>query len=489
MRKISFTIALVLLTSVGVSAQEKGAYLTFGGGVGLSAFNYELDGYPGLQKDGKNVYQLGGNASIGFNYYFTKHWGLGTGIGMSYYRSKGKYNTSFDKDTYMSLGTYTDDDEGNPDREFDLRVRLQDWEELQTGYFFEIPLMLMYQNRFGKQKKTGMYFGIGAKLQLPIQGRYKAVDGKYAKDLRLSVSGAYNDGVPEFFGEAASDPSLSQHGFGAINDPNKRYDWNGDLSLKPSWAGTVELGLLFALNKRWDFTIGGYFDYGFNNIKKGEDKEFMAGPEANYHETANGNVADGIAYNGMINSNVTDKVNLISGGIKVGFRVKFGKIVEEPEEVPVVINVCDTLRDTVIIIERTIVEPQIVQPKPEERFTPEERELLKARIFFDLNKSFLRQASKETLDRVVVFMNKYPDVRLRVLGNTCVLGGDKINISLGLRRAESAKKYLVEKGISASRIVTATVSSYDPLMPNEYEMDRQLNRRCEFEVDYQNSGR
>lgn len=474
MKKISFIIVFSLLSFIGFG-QEKGAYLNLSGGIGFTGFNYDLRG---LNSDGTNKYLLGGNGALGFSYYFTPNWGIGTGVGVSYYRSKGKYDESLDKNSYYTLGTLQDDD--NRDREYDLRVRLANWEEKQTGYFLEIPLMLMYQHRFGNKKRHGLYFGIGGKIQIPIQGKFEVIDSDYENDYRLNVSGAYKDGVPEM--GAPGDPALDQHGYGSIHNPNERYGWNDDLELKPSFAGVAEFGFLFGLNRRWDLTVGGYLDYGFNNIKKGDEKPLMEIPEQ-YHPSANDNVAAGIRYNGMINSDVTDRVNLVSVGVKVGIRVKLGKLEEKPEEdVPIEIPVCDTIHDTIVIekVEK-IIEKQIIEKEPE--FTEQEEELFKARIFFDLDCAKLRPEAKNTLNEVVAFMNKHPEMDLRILGNTCDLGNENINIPLGLRRAESAKKYLIEQGISSHRLSTATVSSHDPLLPNIDEMNRKLNRRCEFQFE------
>ena len=85
-------------------------------------------------------------------------------------------------------------------------------------------------------------------------------------------------------------------------------------------------------------------------------------------------------------------------------------------------------------------------------------------------------------------MQRHPEIHIRILGNTCDLGNERINVPLGLRRAESAKRYLVNiMGISPQRLSTSTVSSHEPLVPNVDELNRQLNRRCEFEIDQNRS--
>jgi outer membrane protein OmpA-like peptidoglycan-associated protein len=77
-----------------------------------------------------------------------------------------------------------------------------------------------------------------------------------------------------------------------------------------------------------DLTVGGYFEYGLNNIKKGADKVFIQAPDQ-YLPNANNKGGYGITYNGMINTDVTKKVNLMAYGAKIGLRIKVGKLHEE----------------------------------------------------------------------------------------------------------------------------------------------------------------
>ncbi|KMM32780.1 hypothetical protein ACM15_15685, partial [Parabacteroides goldsteinii] len=91
--------------------------------------------------------------------------------------------------------------------------------------------------------------------------------------------------------------------------------------LKLGVAGTAELGFLFTLGEDTDLLLGGYIDYGFTNMKKKKDQGLLATP-ASYHPDGNMTVGKGIPYNGMMNSNVTDKVKVMSFGVKFGVRFK-----------------------------------------------------------------------------------------------------------------------------------------------------------------------
>jgi hypothetical protein len=172
--------------------------------------------------------------------------------------------------------------------------------------------MAAYQHRFGKKKQSGIYFGAGAKIQIPVQVKYEVVDRDYTSEPKLNISGFYGDQYPDY--GSPNNQSAHPHGFGTIHNPNEKYDWNGDLNIKPSIALTGELGFLIGLSRCVDLTLGGYIDYGLSNIKKNIDP-LMEGPENNVF-VGNENIGEGIIYNGMINSDRTKWVNLVSYGVK-----------------------------------------------------------------------------------------------------------------------------------------------------------------------------
>lgn len=97
------------------------------------------------------------------------------------------------------------------------------------------------------------------------------------------------------------------------------------------------------------------------------------------------------------------------------------------------------------------------------------------KIFFDLDKSVLRPAGKEECERVIAYMNAHPEIDVIVQGHCCDLAPDAYNLALGQRRADSVKRYLVEHGISSSRIATRTYGEREPWQPVEH---RELNRRA-----------
>lgn len=366
MNRVKCLILLLLISMTAIS-QEKGSYLTMSGGLGFQGFKYSPKGL--IIPGGYNNLLLGWNSGIGYSYFFTKHFGFSVGAGMSYFHSQGGYNVKFDKDQHYNLGIQIDDDfyADNPNMPFELRARLQDWKEVQTGYTFDIPLMFLFQNKFGMKKKYGIYVGLGAKIQIPfISTHFKVVDSRDADQGKLNISGYYPDWHMEVAAGGTQDPQVPQHGYGTIHDPNEALGWHGNARVKTSYSAAAEIGFLYTLTTRVDFIYGFYFDYGLNNIKAdGGDTPLMQANNPYHSGYPKGEhyVGKGIAYNGLMNSDRTDHINLLSYGAKVGLRIKLCKSKETLEVIdqPTLIKI-DTVyihtQDTVYI-DRGVIDESV----------------------------------------------------------------------------------------------------------------------------------
>lgn len=69
------------------------------------------------------------------------------------------------------------------------------------------------------------------------------------------------------------------------------------------------------------------------------------------------------------------------------------------------------------------------------------------------------------------------DMKILIIGHTDNTGDANINISLGQKRADFAKAYLVSNGILASNIETASKGQKEPIADNNTETGRAKNRR------------
>lgn len=108
-------------------------------------------------------------------------------------------------------------------------------------------------------------------------------------------------------------------------------------------------------------------------------------------------------------------------------------------------------------------------------------------IYYDLDKSYVRDDAKQILDEIAELMKKNPEISIITASHCDSRSSESYNRELSLQRGQAAREYLVTKGIDRSRIevkyygksrlVNACAEGVDCS-----EADQQLNRRTEFEV-------
>ena len=121
-------------------------------------------------------------------------------------------------------------------------------------------------------------------------------------------------------------------------------------------------------------------------------------------------------------------------------------------------------------------------PAPAPDRSGEVRSMMTEMIYFDFDKQSLRDDARATLDRKIPLFQANPDMRIRISGHADERGSDEYNLALGQRRAASAKEYLVQRGINASRIDVASYGEERQVCTEKTEACYQQNRRDEFEV-------
>ncbi len=103
-------------------------------------------------------------------------------------------------------------------------------------------------------------------------------------------------------------------------------------------------------------------------------------------------------------------------------------------------------------------------------------------IFFETDSDKIRSKSKPTLDKAIAVLEKFPEVRVEVVGHTDDRGTREHNLDLSKRRAQAVVDYLVAGGIDAGRFRSRGAGPDDPRVPNDSAANRALNRRTEFKV-------
>ncbi|HNS46629.1 MAG TPA: OmpA family protein, partial [Bacteroidales bacterium] len=103
-------------------------------------------------------------------------------------------------------------------------------------------------------------------------------------------------------------------------------------------------------------------------------------------------------------------------------------------------------------------------------------------INFETAKDVIKVSSYPILDNVVNIMQENPEYNLEINGHTDSQGDDASNMDLSQRRANAVKKYLTDKGISATRMVAKGFGETLPVESNDTAAGRAQNRRVEFKV-------
>ena len=106
--------------------------------------------------------------------------------------------------------------------------------------------------------------------------------------------------------------------------------------------------------------------------------------------------------------------------------------------------------------------------------------LLVPAALFAFDSSTLDSSARATLDEVAALLSKNGSWIVTLEGHCDERGTEEYNLGLGQRRAESAKRYLLQKGISSSRIDTVSFGEAYPVDARSNEAAWAKNRRVHF---------
>ncbi len=112
----------------------------------------------------------------------------------------------------------------------------------------------------------------------------------------------------------------------------------------------------------------------------------------------------------------------------------------------------------------------------------EARTILEARIHFDFDRSEIRPADRELLERKVPILLANPSVRIRVAGNCDERGSEEYNLALGQRRAIAVREFLAGRGVDPARLEVASNGEEQPVDPGHTEAAWAMNRNDQFSV-------
>ena len=134
------------------------------------------------------------------------------------------------------------------------------------------------------------------------------------------------------------------------------------------------------------------------------------------------------------------------------------------------------LKPAAAVVEVMPVEPVApVQPAPQELTEDLNMEL---RVFFDTNKSNIKDQYKPEIAKVAEKLVEYPNATARIEGHTDNTGPRALNERLSLARANSVKSSLVnEYNVDPARLSTQGFAWDQPIADNNTKEGRAMNRR------------
>lgn len=96
-------------------------------------------------------------------------------------------------------------------------------------------------------------------------------------------------------------------------------------------------------------------------------------------------------------------------------------------------------------------------------------------VTFAFNDASLDASAQAVLEDQADWLSTHPDVPMVIIGYADLVGPESYNYELGLRRAESARSYLLARGVSPARLVAAeSRGEQDPIVPT---MERERRNR------------
>jgi len=108
---------------------------------------------------------------------------------------------------------------------------------------------------------------------------------------------------------------------------------------------------------------------------------------------------------------------------------------------------------------------------------------LNENILFDFDNATLDYQAQDLLKQKAMWLQDNPDANVVIEGHCDERGTNAYNLALGERRAESAKAFLVNLGISDARLTTISYGEEKPLDMGQNEEAWAKNRRAAFVLE------
>jgi len=153
------------------------------------------------------------------------------------------------------------------------------------------------------------------------------------------------------------------------------------------------------------------------------------------------------------------------------------------------LNISFGFRPSVEVHERQHLEEELekIITKSEEKLTlkkvsDKELRLNISEILFSFRSAELSESVRKMLKSVAEEIRDYKGIYLLIEGHTDNVGDDKVNLLLSESRARNVANLFIECGFSTDRVFYKGYGKSRPLVPNDSDENRALNRRVEIRI-------
>ncbi len=110
------------------------------------------------------------------------------------------------------------------------------------------------------------------------------------------------------------------------------------------------------------------------------------------------------------------------------------------------------------------------------------KEIVLENVNFKTGSAQLTASSSPILNQIATILTANPAVKVEIGGHTDNRGRADMNKKLSLKRAESVRNYLVDKGVAAAQLSVMGYGDAQPIADNGSKKGRLSNRRVELKV-------
>ena len=109
-------------------------------------------------------------------------------------------------------------------------------------------------------------------------------------------------------------------------------------------------------------------------------------------------------------------------------------------------------------------------------------EIIFKNVQFIHNSFYLDETSFSELNKLLIYLNKNPQIKISIEGHTDNVGEEKKNQILSENRAIAVYNYLIQNKINKNRLSYKGFGETKPLLSNETKNGRMINRRTSFKI-------